>query len=145
MSSPGDAAAPLSRRRFIAAGVVGASVAVLAVAGGVTARSLRSSPSGFSALFGERTEAVADLGRRAIGSGVVSADPATLVASLPVGVALVEGPQAPLDVVDPAGFAAGLADAVAAELAAGDLLVVDGFPLTPSEAATCAACALGPR
>lgn len=135
----------MSRRRFIVAGALGAGAAVLAVAGGVTARSLRSSPSGFSALFGDRTAAVAALGRRALGSGTVGADPAALVAALPAGIDLVSGPQAPLDVVDPARFAEGLESAVAEELAAGELVEVDGFLLTPTEAAVSAACALGPR
>ena len=139
-----DAPRSWSRRRFLAAGVAGGAAA-LVVAGGVTARSQGTSPSGFGALFGERTAAVASLGRRAIDAGVVSADPATLVASLPPGAALVEGPQAPLDVTEADRFAAGLAAAVAAELAVGDLVWVDGFPLTPTEAATCAACAVGPR
>lgn len=135
----------MSRRRFIVAGALGAGAAVLAVAGGVTARSLRSTPSGFSALFGDRTAAVAALGRRALGSGTVGADPAALVAALPAGIDLVSGPQAPLDVVDPARFAEGLESAVAEELAAGELVEVDGFLLTPTEAAVSAACALGPR
>jgi hypothetical protein len=139
-----DERTPWSRRRFLAVGVAGGAAA-LAVAGGVTARSQGTSPSGFGALFGDRTAAVAELGRSAIDSGAVSADPATLVASLPAGAALVDGRHAPLDVTEPDRFAAGLAAAVAAELAAGELVWVDGFPLTPTEAATCAGCAVGPR
>jgi len=139
-----DAPRSWSRRRFLAVGVAGGAAA-LAVGGGVAARSQDSSPSGFGALFGDRTSFVAELGRRAIDSGVVSADPASLVAILPAGAAVVDGRQAPLDVTEPDRFAAGLTAAVAAELAAGELVWVDGFPLTPTEAATAAACALGPR
>lgn len=140
----GDAPVPVTRRRFLV-GVVVAGTAVVVASGGVTARSLLASPSGFSALFGERTAAVAALGRSAIGAGVASADPAALVAVLPAGVELVTGRQAPIDVVDPAGLVDGLEAAVAGELAAGELVEVDDFLLTPTEAALAAACALGPR
>ena len=136
----------LSRRRFLVAGVVGAA-GLVALGGAVAARSRSSAPpaaelwsSGFAVLFGDREPLVAALGQRAIDDGVAPGSARALLALLPAGVTA--GADDTIELDDPARFAAGLAAATSAELAEGSLVVVDGFPLTPTEAATCAACAL---
>lgn len=139
MSDPGPS--PLSRRRFLVAGVAGA--VGLVVAGGAAARSRQSAPSGFEAFFGERTSAVAALGDAVIDAGAAPTATAALLAVLPVGIT-VEG-SGVLDLTDARAFVAGFEAAVADELAVGDLELVGGFPLTPTEAAVAAACALARR
>ena len=136
-----DAPAPLSRRRFLVAGVAG--TAARAVGAGVGVWSTRSADrpvTGFAALVGDRTSAVAGLGRLAVDSSAASGDPEVVLAALPAGAGLVGGASGSLDVTDPAGFAGSLSEVVAAELAAGELVVVGGFPLTPTEATLAAAC-----
>jgi len=138
--------AALTRRRFLAVGAVGA-VGVVAVAGGVWSRAAGRDPSPFVAVFGERTPAVEALGRAAIGAGVVPDDPTAVADRLPPGtvVARSSGPTGDFEVPDPAALVGGVQTASAGELAVGDLVVVEGYPLTPTEAALCAACAMAVR
>jgi len=133
------------------AGVVGA-VGLAAVGGAVTARSRASAPpvaappappSRFAVLFGDREPLVAAMGQRAIDDGVTPGSAEALLAALPAGVSA--GADGTVELDDPVRFAAGLTAATTVELAEGSLVVVDGFPLTPTEVATCAACALATR
>lgn len=128
---------PFSRRRFLLAGGAAAAGLVL-VAGGVTARSRWATPSGFEAFFGDRSAAVAALGGQAIEAGAAPGEANALVPLLPAGTSVTG--SGGVDITDPAVFADALATTTAAELGAGEVVFVGGFPLTPTEAAVCAAC-----
>jgi len=132
----------LGRRRFMALG--GAAV-VSAMAVTVTAGCGSNDNNGLLTLFGSRIAAVRAVGVSVLDGGPLSAaDPDQVVVMLPAeGVDMsVSGPGLVISVQDPETFSAALAEQSAAEMAAGSLQLVAGYPLTPTEMALAAAVVL---
>ena len=129
--------ATMGRRGFLALGVGG--VAAVAVVG---LRPWASEPESTSlaALFGDKRDAVDAMGLMAVTAGVVT-DANEAIGALPDdGLATQQGVDGTEVVVeDRDAFVAAYDAEVTAELEAGALVFVGGYPLTPTEAALAAA------
>lgn len=126
----------LSRRGFLALGAGGLAAAALVV---VRPWDLDGGSKPLADLFGEQRAAVAAMGGSALVAGVV-ADRDDALAVLPASGRRSErtsnGSVVLID--DRSAFVAAYDRQVAAELAAGSLVFVEGYPLTPTEAALAA-------
>ena len=139
----------IDRRRFLlGAGITGV---VTAVAGGVAlsarqedAATAGGEPGSLAAFFGASSAAVRNLGERALADPGTGLTPDGVVDAFPTTGASASVSQGSLDVevTDPRAFAAAITAQSAAEAAAGALVFVAGFPLTPTEVAVATATAL---
>lgn len=146
---------PVSRRRFLGVGGLGAAGMVAAATGAMgsvaSCSVLGIGRGSLAAVFGARLEAVAALGATALATGVLPqpgngvSRASAVAALLPTdGVTVtVVGPSIlDIDVTDTAAFLDAYDDRVEGELVAGELVFVDGFPLTATEVAVAAAASL---
>jgi len=142
----------IDRRRFLlGAGITG----VVAVAAGGVALSARQEgaataggePGSLAAFFGSTSAAVRTVGEQALADPGTALTPGDVAAALATTGASASVGQGWLDVevTDPQGFAAAITTQSAAEAAAGALVFVAGFPLTPTEIAVATATALTSR
>lgn len=147
---------PVSRRRFLGAGGLGMAGVAVVAAGGVvgslnSCAVLGAGRGSLAAVFGPRLGAVAALGADAVAAGVLPntsngvSRAAAVAALLPtdgITVTVAAASRLDINVIDTSAFLAAYGDQVARELGAGELVFLDGFPLTATEVAVAAAAAL---
>ncbi|MCC5954056.1 MAG: hypothetical protein JJU45_18320 [Acidimicrobiia bacterium] len=129
--------ATIGRRGFLALGVGGVATVALV---GLRPWESEPGPTPLAALFGDQRDAVDAMGHMAVAAGVVT-DADEAVGALPsAGLTTAERLEGTMVVVeDRDAFVAAFDAEVAAELEAGALVFVGGYPLTPTEAALAAA------